>query len=137
MLFEAGVAAKMAGRPRRGHAATVKTEPGVSDFEAARLRNIEANRARLLALGIQRPEGASADGHQTAGEVKGTRERRKRAAKESGSVPAEPLRRSKRTAGQKPDYTGKWIDNIALDGEVRERGLRVAGMSAAMRVENW
>lgn len=118
-----------AAKHNRREADGVGGEP-LSDYEAARLRNIEANKAKLLALGIQQhsPGGRGVIAAPSQDTPARVGRRRKSAPVDDGAssdaVEATPLRRSKRATGAKPDYTGKFIDSLALGEDVGSSNLQ-------------
>eukprot|EP00038_Savillea_parva_P010484 m.190679 g.190679 ORF g.190679 m.190679 type:complete len:470 (+) comp18084_c0_seq1:65-1474(+) len=91
-----------------------ETPGGLSDYEKARLENIRINQARLAELGL-------ADGP-----LLGPKEappaaapKRKPKRTQEPKVPVEAERRSKRTRGEKPDYTGEKIDMFGDELDVQ------------------
>lgn len=78
--------------------------PAKSDYEAERLRNIAANQAKLRDLGLHKEPGLVSRGTSRSTAVARPRKRRlEKSWQESEMV----VRRSQRSRGIQPDYTGE------------------------------
>ena len=101
---------------------------GLSEYELQRLATIRENNAVLSSLGL-----ATDPGHaQRAPPAKRKKAARGKRAQKAGGPQAEPSRRSKRSRGEQPDYTGESIDTF---GEELDRAAARPAPRAGKTVE--